>query len=528
VSTIKVRKSQAIRGLALLTILLLTILLLFTFSSHILPSKHPRKIYVMLTFDTEDFITPETNDVLKSLVEVLNRHGLRGEFYIVSEKMRVLVNDCPEVLSLLKMGGHAIGYHQNAHSVHPTIAEYSNVKDWETAIERAYLYETKRVNIYTGELRANESGGIAYMREVLGTTPISFRPPGYVWSPAVVYALRSLGVRVFSLSPAFRTITGEDLNWYMGVLQIPAGDLYMDEYLVKGDLQGLKEAFSKLCEGGGERRLVILALHPCMLVTAKFWDFNYYHGRNPGSPELVSIPPLRSRNVVQTALRTFEEFLEYLISLRNVNVITSEDLLKLVGEATELRITEGELIELASQVLSSSTLPSYPRISGGRCLTLAETYLVLAKAALSYLKSGELPSSVKLSVEEQLVLGPVEYFSNERKLINLTADLLEHVFSEALRVSREKGYIPAVITAGGYELSAADVLYLSAYTVWSAGQGRLPRFIAFTGREVLPSSAHDFEISFSWPCLPQDEDFSIVLQRARLQLWTLKPALFSP
>jgi len=153
---------------------------------------------------------------------------------------------------------------------------------------------------------------------------------------------------------------------------------------------------------------------------------------------------------------------------------------------------------------------------------------VLAKAALSYLESGELPSSGELSVEEQLVLGPVEYFSNEGKRINLTVDLLEHVFSEALRISQEKGYIPAVITAGGYKLSAADVLYLSAYTVWSAGQNRLPRFVAFTGREVLPSSAHDFEISFSWPCLPRDEDFSIVLLRARFQLWTLKLTLLLP
>ena len=478
----------------------------------------------MLTFDTEDFITPETNDVLKSLVEILNRHGLRGEFYIVSEKMRVLVNDYPGILGLLKMGRHVIGYHQNYHSVHPTIAEYSNVRDWETAVEMAYLYETRRINVYTGELRANESGGIAYMREMLGTTPISFRPPGYVWSPALVYVLRSLGVRVFSLSSAFRAITGEDLNWYMGVLQVPAGDLYVDEYLVRGDLEGLKGAFSKLCEGGGEYKLVVLALHPCMLVTAKFWDFNYYHGRNPGSPEQVSLPPLRSREEVWTALRTFEEFLEYLESLENVEVVTSEDLLELVEETAGVTVTKGELAELASQVISSSTLPNYLRTCRGHYLTLAETYLVLAKAALSYLRSGELPSSVKLSVEEHLVLGPVEYFSNKGKLINLTAGLLEHVFSEALMASRERGYIPAVITAGGYRLSAADVLYLSAYTIWSAGQGGLPRFVAFTGREVLPPSAHDLEISYSWPCLPRGEDFSVELLRARLQLWTLKPA----
>ena len=68
------------------------------------------------------------------------------------------------------------------------------------------------------------------------------------------------------------------------------------------------------------------------------------------------------------------------------------------------------------------------------------------------------------------------------------------MFSGALRVSQEKGCIPAAIAAGGYKLSAADVLYLFAYTVWSTGQSRLPKSTAFTGREVLPSSAYDFEI----------------------------------
>src|SRR6478735_11431789 len=80
-------------------------------------------IYVVLWFDTEDYILVRDDDATKRLAEMLTGLGIRATFKVVGEKARVLEQrGRRDVIAALKR--HDIAYHSNLHSVHPTPSEY--------------------------------------------------------------------------------------------------------------------------------------------------------------------------------------------------------------------------------------------------------------------------------------------------------------------------------------------------------------------------------------------------------------------
>ena len=82
----------------------------------------PGKVYVVLWFDTEDYILPESDDAAKRLATFLTEQGIQATFKVVGEKARTLERrHRTDVIAALQK--HAIGYHANMHSQHPTPAE---------------------------------------------------------------------------------------------------------------------------------------------------------------------------------------------------------------------------------------------------------------------------------------------------------------------------------------------------------------------------------------------------------------------
>src|SRR5664279_1849361 len=80
-------------------------------------------VYVVLWFDTEDYIEPAADDAALRIANDLSAEGVRATFKVVGEKARVLERrGRRDVIQALSR--HAIGYHSNWHSVHPAPAEY--------------------------------------------------------------------------------------------------------------------------------------------------------------------------------------------------------------------------------------------------------------------------------------------------------------------------------------------------------------------------------------------------------------------
>src|SRR5262249_8748754 len=76
----------------------------------------PAPVYVILWFDTEDYVLPASDDAALKVAEFLTREEIRATFKIVGEKARTLERrERKDVIAALKK--HEIGYHSNYHSV---------------------------------------------------------------------------------------------------------------------------------------------------------------------------------------------------------------------------------------------------------------------------------------------------------------------------------------------------------------------------------------------------------------------------
>src|SRR5580704_4608143 len=93
----------------------------------------PAKVYVILWFDTEDYILPASDDAALHLADWLSREGIRATFKVVGEKARTLERrGRTDVIAALKK--HEIGYHSNYHSTQPSPAMYLSTLGWDEGI----------------------------------------------------------------------------------------------------------------------------------------------------------------------------------------------------------------------------------------------------------------------------------------------------------------------------------------------------------------------------------------------------------
>src|SRR5437868_6135630 len=118
-------------------------------------------VYVVLWFDTEDYIELTADDAALRIAKDLTAEGVRATFKVVGEKARVLEKrgrrDVIEALSQ-----HDIGYHSNWHSVHPTPAEY--------LLRFGYLEGAD-------EFERREGPGLADVKRIFGKQPACYGQP---------------------------------------------------------------------------------------------------------------------------------------------------------------------------------------------------------------------------------------------------------------------------------------------------------------------------------------------------------------
>jgi hypothetical protein len=100
------------------------------------PSEPPSTfspVYIVLWFDTEDYILPASDDAALRIATLLSSEGIKATFKIVGEKARTLERrGRQDVITAIRR--HEIGYHSNLHSQHPTPAERLSLRNGRKAL----------------------------------------------------------------------------------------------------------------------------------------------------------------------------------------------------------------------------------------------------------------------------------------------------------------------------------------------------------------------------------------------------------
>jgi peptidoglycan/xylan/chitin deacetylase (PgdA/CDA1 family) len=259
---------------------------------------------LFLTFDVEDFIKEKSFLILKQILDILDDAELKGLFFItghVADKLK----SYPELKQ--RLGNHEIGYHSTSHSVRPLIIEYTDLEDYYESVEISLKRETSRISPTTGEILG--SGGLLSLKELFPKKSIvSFRAPGFAWSPPMLEALTKLGIKC-----DFSTSLKAGPLFYKGIQFFPFPIVLCPPDGYPFNLRTLARSIRMTLSNG----TTVLLLHPASLTNQEHWDSIYFQG-NP--KELVSAKDRNQREERQE-IKGFSIFIERISSLKKAGLI---------------------------------------------------------------------------------------------------------------------------------------------------------------------------------------------------------------
>jgi peptidoglycan/xylan/chitin deacetylase (PgdA/CDA1 family) len=466
-------------------------------------SERPKALLVV-TFDTEDYVTPEAeriDDIPKWLAETMTEEGVTGTFFVIGEKARSLERRGRRDV-IAAMARHDIGSHTDRGSIHPTVTEQLEKAGWADGVRR---------------MLEQESAGIEDLERIFGVPVTTLARHGGSYGPQLVCALGLVGAG-YQGSPA--SLPGHDVVWFCNALNFSAQYAVSDDAYHRDDL--FEPVFEKVkTELPGEIRkagvLALFAGHPTKIRAEEFWDLNFYYGKNTPPGEWRA-PRLRPQETMATAQKNFRRMMRWLKERDDVEITTYRELMGVYG-AQQGTVARKELRAIAAAALRTRALAPSDDLSP------AEAFSALARALAGYQERGDLAQSL----ETLHPLGPAEM---PPAVSGRTSVARDDVFALA-RAANEHigrtGALPVSLDVGGAQIGtgALFAVFSAAYLDLDSGRVRasydVPEFEPYpkTNEKRIVEEVEGYK---SWPVHRPDLDMSRLAELTRLQLWTLKPA----
>jgi hypothetical protein len=478
------------------------------------------RVDIILWFDTEDYILPASDDAAKRLAELLSARDIRATFKIVGEKARTLERrGRRDVIAALRK--HAIAYHTDFHSVHPTPTEY--------LADCGFLDGV-------AEFVRREGNGAADVRRIFGVKTLAcYGQPGSSWAPQAVAALKQIGVAPAGV-PCY-VDDGDHVGlddkpfWYAGALNVygmgancTRMELHDPAAVQKGRQQAAAVAGRLAKEGGG---LISIYYHPCEWVHRQFWDgVNFSRGHNPPR-EQWQLPPQRSAEETDAAFRRFADYVDFLRALPGVRFVTASDLPGLYPDLARTQgATEAELAELARRIAARGTNGLDFQVLEKKAFSMADQFELLTLAVSVRMEGKPLRFPAKATG----LLGPDNSPPGGPRDAQCTWAAVRVAVANARGFIQSQQRVPARIFLGPDAVAPADFLVALASVYAQFGQQETPgeSVVLGSGTEVRPARhvAKDTPGLYGgWVIHREGFRAPKVLEVARLQAWTLKPAL---
>jgi hypothetical protein len=467
-----------------------------------------KKILLTWWFDTEDFVTPQSDDAPKWIAEFFRKNKYKATFKIVAEKVRAL--EKRRRFDVIKsIAAHDVGFHTDKHSAHPTIYEYMKNKTWENGCK---------------EFERREHAGFQLIQDTFGHV-VCFGHPGPAWAAEAYPSLPKWNIPAYLDASSILRLNDMPY-WYCNTLNLQVGGpnfFHVDEGLVDSrSLRTMKHRYRRTCarlrrKGPGMTSLVV---HPHTLVTMKYWDLlNFTHGHNRRQSE-YRLPPLRDPVEIGMRFRRLQEFVRYTASQPNTRMINATDATTIYRDKAKIRVFKRrDLLQIISQIRDRI---SY--VEGDRFFVAPSEILWLTASALAeYSKRHRIPHNLRIVP----ILGPSKRVLTQGSLELPVARLVKASVGIREQLQRERK-IPDMVKIGTTILSPGDYLAASAHVLRMILTSRtLPEFmrvrkVKFDCERHIDKKA--FNRAFRWYALPPGFRSPGLIEHALLQTWTLKPA----
>jgi hypothetical protein len=486
-------------------------------------SAEPPRVDVILWFDTEDYLSLADDDACKRLADMLTERHIRATFKVVGEKARVLERrGRRDVIEALRT--HDIGFHANFHSVHPAPTEYladCGLLDGMAEFER------------------REGPGAADVRRVFQkSTLVCYGQPGSSWGSQTIAALKNIGVAP-SGTPCY-VDEGEHVGlnhkpfWYAGALNVyHMGPNYTrmelhDPAAVEPAKQKVSEIARRLQteENGG---LISIFYHPCEWIHLQFWDgVNFSRGANP-PPEQWKAPPQRTPAETEAAFERFAQYIDHIKAIPGVRFITAGDLPSIYADPLRKKgASTDDLSRLASGLAATATNGIDFVTLDNRSYSPADQFELLA-VAVRQLIAGKKPASPLVAGG---LLGPDGLPPQVNGKTHLDWPAFRMAAVDVANFVQTQDRVPARVFIGPDPIPPAVFLVGLAEVYDTYRQhGSLPLQAGVelpADVEIIPARhiAEDTPGLFGgWIIHRENFRAPKVLEVARLQAWTLKPAI---
>jgi hypothetical protein len=477
-------------------------------------------VLAILWFDTEDFITPESDEIPMRIAQLMDQHGLKVTFKVVGEKLRALEKRKRwDVIQALAK--HDIGYHSNLHSVHPTISQYVDNLEWDAGIS---------------EFENREFPGIEQIRRVFSKNPSCYGHPGLQWVPEAYPVLRKWNIPVYLDNTFTLTPLKERPFWYCNTLNIMClgpnilsmnasdgpGNL-PDDHLIE-----LRAKFVKVYEdlaASDELGIISLFCHPTTYSTFDFWDkLNYSGGENPPHDKVLQ-PKVKMKSRIATDLENLDSFVALAKSMKKIHFITASDAVELYHD--KARDREFNVAELRSLCKRSLRGINYQPISPDVWLSPAEIFSIVLASLVHYSKKKVLPGGVRIIQP----YGPKADNQSKCDDGEVDLDVFLQECSRVLEKVRLSSQLPSTVYLAKSHVSPADMFATCCEIYVRLSNDETIDIVALkkgnfeVGKHVTEKGARtDWKLTYT---NPEGFEATKQIEIARLQTWTLKPAVLN-
>jgi hypothetical protein len=465
------------------------------------------KVYVVLWFDTEDYILPASDDPALRIAEFLTREEIRATFKVVGEKARTLERrGRSDVIAALKR--HEIGFHANYHSVQPTPALYLSNLGWDEGV---------------AEFDRRERPGLEDVKRIFGVAPSCYGQPGSSWGPQSFGAMRNWGMNVY-LDGGNHVRLDDRPFYYCGVLTLYklAHQLRAD-LLHPQDLEAAEQRFldareKLLAQGGG---VVSIMYHPCEFVHRQFWDgVNFRNGANPPR-ERWQLPPAKTEEETRTAYQVFDDYIRFIKRFPAVEFITASEAAQWYHDRargheftpTELKVTAAGIGDGISFVKRR-----YYSLSASEIFLLLTEYVAERTA-------GREPSAITLKTTPY---GPTSTIPSLTEPVTTDSSQFSRTVADVADFLHKHGRIPSSVWLGSVAVPPEAYLRtLAEVTVQLVDGKTLPETITVKPARLAAADyvANDGPELWGWVIFPRGFHAPAMMDLAKRQAWTLKPAL---
>ena len=439
------------------------------------------KTDLIFSFDAEDFTSNVAADAIYREAEILRNTGIRGCFCVVgllAQQLRAWRrNDVIDALS-----HHEIATHSWGHSYHPTINEYTDIADFNTAYDEVIRQETLAKQTLEEVFRVDNIHAAV--------------PPGNQKSYAAMYAYADMGIPIYADT----------------VCDTPEGDgvYYCNIYHIEYAF-GMESCFTdpecddamllRILDKLAGRRHAIVYTHPHMAMFSKHWDsLNYYKSNQYPFGQWVEAPR-RTEEETERFYRNFERFAALASTDERFHITTYSEVADRLHKEPVRMIVRSDLYRIREHLENDL----YP-FSDDASYSLADMF----HACRSFLCGA---AQYLCGKNRGFLAEPVCAMSDFR----VTKDQL----CEAANAMDETGFLPTSIMVGNEIIGPADFLYAALEILCGADSAHITaRRVQLPVLDAIPQT-RDLSFVGTWMHSDDFED-RYLSDRLRLQSWTMR------